>query len=200
MCFFGADTSSDTPAVPAESTPQQKAIAFLDTWDGPNFKLARAALEHLHPKQAAFVFTGLTAQEGAASVGAVTTFLDRIEVLRSGSDPSRASSRDADRQAVETLVTRKILTPEIEAELRGHLETASSLAPPPVQEEEEVVDPAYEKVAEQFHAWLVDWRTTARHAITRRDHQIELGLTKRRSSKAGEETEDDDDEDEGWGT
>lgn len=157
--------------------------------------MARATLEHLHAAQATYIFRNLTAQDGPKSVGAVDTFLKRINVLRSGSDPERADSRTDDLAAVATLEKRGILSKEIEAELKSHIETAGTLAPLPEEpvdesDEDEIEDPELLKVAEEFHRWLHDWRTTARRAFPRRDHQIQLGLTSRRK-KGGAGNDDD---------
>lgn len=190
-----ADTDTAKPVEAKPATPQEIAISHLNLWDGPNFEVAKAALEHLHPGQAVYVFKNLKAEDGPKSVGAVDTFLKRIEALRSGSDPERAGTRAEDVAAVATLEKRGILSKEIEAELKKHIETAGTLAPlpaEPIDEPDEIEDPEYLKVAEEFHRWLHDWRTTARRAFPRRDHQIQLGLTSRRKKVAVDEDEEND--------
>lgn len=149
---------------------------------------ARAALERLYPDQARYLFNGLNAQTGAGSVGSVHTFLDRVAALRDGTDPERADSRNEDKAAVQLLIDRRILTPDIEAHLRNLIQTARALAPEPV-EPDLTAETAYQTATEQLHAWLTDWRETARAVVTRRDYLISLGLAERRAPKVGQEEE-----------
>src|SRR5690606_16775402 len=124
---------------------------------------------------AAYVFEGLTAKTGADAIGAVRTFLDRVAALRNGTDPQRASTREQDGQAAALLATRRIVDEAEEARLRGLIEEATRLADmPPLPPEP---DPSQrQQTARALEAWLNDWRSTARVLITRRDHQIRLGL------------------------
>jgi hypothetical protein len=174
---------------PAEvSRPEaQAAMEQLDSWDGPAFARARAALGRHFPEQAAHIFAGLDAQSGVASVAACKRFLDRVQELREGSDPARAATREADRQAVARLEQRRALTPEIEQRLRALLAQAMQLTELPavdVAREREV-----QSAAQRFKAWLEDWRATAAATIARRDHLISLGLATRRSSSGEVEDE-----------
>jgi hypothetical protein len=171
-------------AVPSAQLRQQQATAELDQWDGPAFDRARAALERRFPAQAAYVFRGLTAKTGAEAIGSVRTFLDRVAALRDGSDPQRTSTREADAQAAALLATRRIVDDREEARLRALIEDATSLADLPTLAEP---DPSQrQSAARALDDWLRDWRGTARVLITRRDHQIRLGLAERRSAKATE--------------
>ncbi len=178
---------------PPDANPPEKAIAELDMWDGPNFTRARAALEHLHPDQARYIFAGLAPTTGAAAVATVKTFLDRVQALRDGTDNGRAGSRDDDTAAVESLEKRGIVNADIETHLRKQIETAMQLAPAPV-DADRVDEVAYMSTAVAFHAWLTDWRATARAVMTRRDYLIRLGLAQRRRGKVAIEADDVDDE------
>lgn len=177
-------------AVPAAEIRQREATAELDQWDGPAFERARAALSRSFPAQAAYVFEGLTAAEGAAAIGAVRTFLDRVAALRDGSDPGRTATRDADAQAAALLATRRVVDAAEEARLRGLIAEATRLADPRVFSESE--PSSRQRAARALEAWLADWRSTARALITRRDHQIRLGLAERRAPKEVKSAEADD--------
>jgi hypothetical protein len=176
------------PVVGVSELEQERAIVELDQWDGPNFTIARAALHHLHPAQEIYVFDNLVAAQGAAAVGTVKTYLTRVQALRDGTDPNRTSTREGDRAAVATLETRKVAGAELERHLMGLIETATTAAPIAPEPEE---DPGeYQQAAGRLHAWLTDWRETARAVITRRDYLIRLGLVTRKGGKVVEEVED----------
>jgi hypothetical protein len=161
---------------------QREATAQLDQWDGANFDRARAALDHRHPDQSAYVFDNLSAKSGAEAIGSVRTFLDRVAALRDGTDSARTSTRDADKAAAALLATRRIVDADEERRLRALIADATSLAELPVIAEP---DPTKrQQTARKLDAWLRDWRETARVLITRRDHQIRLGLAERRAPKA----------------
>ena len=161
---------------------QEQAIAELDNWDGPNFSIARAVLRRLHPDQEAYIFDNLLAAQGAAAVGSVKTYLVRVSAMREGTDPSRAALREEDRAAVASLETRKVAGAELEAHLAALIETATTaapIAPDPVDE-----GPSErQQAARRLHAWLADWRETARVVITRGDYLIRLGLVNRRTGR-----------------
>ena len=166
---------------------QDKAIAELDQWDGPNFAVACVALRRRYPDQEAYVFQDLTARTGAAAVGSVKTYIDRVAALRDGTDPSRAAMRSKDKSAVATLETRKVAGADLEAHLAGLIKQATTVAPMPPSDSV-VEDPeSYQRVARDLHDWLSEWRETARAVITRRDYQIRLGLIARRTGGAEEE-------------
>jgi hypothetical protein len=166
---------------------QREAAAQLDAWDGPNFERARAALDRSFPEQSAYIFDNLAAKSGVDSIAAVRTFVERYVALRDGSDPARKASRKQDKAAAELLSTRRIIDEEEVARLRRLIELAISLADVPMQTE---VDPsARQQTAQKLDGWLRDWRTSARVLITRRDHQIRLGLVERRTAKGAPEEE-----------
>jgi hypothetical protein len=166
---------------PESTSPQDAAIATLDQFDGPTFERAWAAMEHLHKDQCDYLFSELWAATGTAAVASVKTFVDRVVALRDGTEPSRKKTRKEDKAAVETLEARGIFNAKIETWLRGLIEQATCLdmspEPPPEPGDEE-----YMTKALAFHAWLKDWRTTARAVITRRDYLIRLGIVERRTN------------------
>ncbi len=154
----------------------QNAIATIDAWDEPTFRVCRAALERLHPEQAAFVFKDLESATGALAVISVSMFLERLDALENG--PERKSTRRADHAALATLAKRGI-TKEERAKMQQLIETAKGLAP------EAQLDPSAEARQADLialRAWYEDWSETARAVITRRDHLIRLGLAKRKKA------------------
>ncbi|MBK9260956.1 MAG: hypothetical protein IPM54_14230 [Polyangiaceae bacterium] len=161
----------------------QKAIAAIDAWDEPTFRVCRAALERLHPDQAAFVFKDLEAATGASSVISVSTFLERLDALENS--PERKSSRKADHAALATLSKRGI-TKEEREKMRKLVETAKGFGP------EVTPDPTAEARHADLaalRAWYDDWSETARTVIKRRDHLIRLGLAKRKKAAKRATTE-----------
>ena len=191
--LLGYTQDLETTYIEPVPLDQELAIAELDKWNGPSFTRARAALNHLHPNQASYIFDGLKATTGAAAIGSVKAFIDRVSTLRDGTDPNRASSREVDRRAVETLEERRIFDSKIEAQLRELISKATTIAPaPPAEVQEDTTrHEAYQRSALEFHAWLTAWRETARAVIKRRDYLIRLGLSRRRrKEEAGEEPGD----------
>ncbi|MDX9721274.1 MAG: hypothetical protein RBU37_11055 [Myxococcota bacterium] len=167
----------------------QLARNKLDEWDGPNLEIARAATARFFPEQGQYLVGDLSNKDGYEAVVNVITFLERAAKLRDGTDPNRSATREQDRAAIELLAKRGVLTPEIEAELRQLIADATSTpesAPATAQLDRET----YERAAVEFHAWLTDWRATARAVIRRRDHLIRLGLASRRMNKAESESDD----------
>ena len=179
--------SATSPQVDTFSSPSSDAMNELDQWDGPNFARARAALEHKHPEQAAYVFAGLTAKTAAESVAAVQTFLDRVATLRKGSDAHRKAWKADDKAAAALLAERQILDAATEAHLRTLIKTATTLASAPstAQLADAASPEARLLTAASLEAWLSDWRETARVLITRRDYHISLGLAQRRAPAGG---------------
>jgi hypothetical protein len=130
---------------------QREATAQLDQWDGANFDRARAALDHRHPDQSAYVFDNLSAKSGAEAIGSVRTFLDRVAALRDGTDSARTSTRDADKAAAALLATRRIVDADEERRLRALIADATSLAELPVIAE---LDPTKrQQTARKLDAW-----------------------------------------------
>jgi len=163
----------------------KEVVAELDRWDNSNFAYARAALEHHFPEQAEYIFKELRAKYGARSLLVIKTFLERIRTLREGLDPHREEGREADRAAVRLLEARNIVGPEIERRLDELIERSMNLPSEPDGDENPFAmdEAAYQELAVAFHAWLKDWRRTARAAIRNRSYLIRLGLTKPRMKK-----------------
>jgi hypothetical protein len=169
----------DGKVAPAGDAEAQKAIAALDAWDEPTFRVSRAALERLHPAQAAFVFQNLEPATGAGAVLSVKTFLDRLDALEGS--PDRKGTRKADHAALETLAKRGV-TKDERTRLRALAEIAQGFGA------EAKPDPSAEARQADLialRAWYDDWSETARSVITRRDHLIRLGLAKRKKSAKG---------------
>lgn len=183
-CGFG------TPAAPRSAAVD--AVAKLDAWDEPNFRAYEAALARQFPEQRDFVFTDLTAATGPLSVIGIKTFLDRVAMLESGTNPDGSrrptETRRVDRAAVDLLVKRGLTEPT-RAQLVGWIETAQSLpTPAPVLDDTGASDADDEPTAQDLalldlHAWWVDWSQSARAVIRKRSQLIRLGLASRRAGK-----------------
>ncbi len=167
------------PAQPAaKQTGAAQAINELDAWDAPAFAAARAVLEARYPAASRFLFENLEASVGTAAVAGVEQFLDRVAQLRAGT--ATGVNADDARAAAELLATRKIIDVAREGELRALIEKARLGARPDEVIPAPAVDPSRSDVADEFVAWLNEWREVARMAIARRDYRISLGLAQRR--------------------
>ena len=191
--------ASGYPVVPDEpihrGNPVRDAIGELGAWDRRGFRLARAALKRLHPKQEAFVFDKLETCRGAKAVLGIATFLDRLDALEKSVD--RSSTRHSDHAALETLARRGV-TKEERERLRRLIGVAQSS--PEISfadlEEHSATATAKEQRDHQLgnlRVWYEDWSATARATVTRRDYLIRLGLAKRRRRQKGRLVVDDRD-------
>jgi hypothetical protein len=169
------------PARPATNeTAAAQAINELDAWDAPTFNTGRAVLSTRFPEVARFLFDHLEPAMSVAAVAGAERFLDRIAALRNGKAEG-VTAKDG-RGALDLLATRKIIDEKREAELRALIDTARRGARPDEAIVAPAMDPARRKVAEDFVAWLNEWREVSRMAIHRRDYRISLGLAQRRRS------------------
>jgi hypothetical protein len=166
------------------------AIASLDVWDEPNFRVARAALVTM-PEQRDFLFQDLEAQTGAAAVASVATFLDRLDELENSKE--RKATRKADQAALDRLAERGIHKEE-RARLRQLLATATAspdaadLAPKGPADAAKDASKAAEQREAKIALWAfwTEWSEIAKTDIKRRDYLIHLGLAKRKPGKKGE--------------
>ncbi|XXT22338.1 hypothetical protein WME94_12330 [Sorangium sp. So ce429] len=161
-----------------------KAIAELDAWDEPHFRLIRAALQRRHPAQEKFVFDNLTAQVGPAAVVSVKTLLDRLDALE------KSPARKDDHAALETLAKRGI-TREERSRLRQLVDIASGAGTAAEEDDEEPIGDAatvravvdsreHVEALRALHAWYREWAETARAIVKRRDFLVRLGLAHRK--------------------
>jgi hypothetical protein len=184
-------------AAPALSRPgAAAAIAELDAWDEPHFRIARAALAEF-PDQRELVFTDLEPQTGAGAVVSITTFLDRLDHLENGKD--RKATRKADHAALAKLSERGISEAE-RARLRGLLKVAMASPEPAAAKAPKEAKPAAAKDEEPRKAKLAlwtfysEWSEIARADIKRRDYLIQLGLAKRKAPKKSETNDENADQ------
>ena len=173
-----------TPVV-FDSPEATSAIAEIDSWDEPTFRIARAALAGEFPDQCQLVFQDLQAQTGVAAVVSVTTFLDRLDVLEN--DKDRKATRKVDTAALAKLALRGI-TPAERARMRKLLAVALGPSAEAPEGGSSVVDPAVEaaelRAAKvELYTWYVEWREVAKADIKRRDHLIQLGVAQRKAKK-----------------
>ncbi len=164
--------------VVAQPTTYLDSVRELETWHGPNFTIARAALTHLHPTLADFVFNGVVEGHGIDAAVAVDKFLSNLDELENGA--KRKHRRKSDHAALETLATRGITK-----QVRAHLGSLVVIveAAPPTHVVEATPPTARRDALLKLHAWVTDWHDCARAVITRRDLLIRLGIGKRRSHK-----------------
>jgi hypothetical protein len=168
---------------PAGSAPVldktvRDALVEVDAWDEPNYAVVRAVLENHHPEVVDFVFDNLSPKQGPEAVVGVSTLLDRLDALENA--PERKTTRKADHAALETLAARGY-TKEERTRLRGLVDTAQTVVmTKPISDEER------EKTQIRLYAWHNEWTTIARIVLTRRDHQIAVGIAKRRKAKKDE--------------
>jgi hypothetical protein len=163
------------------------AIAELDAWDEPNFRIARATLADEFPEQADHVFEGLEPSTGAGAIVSVKTMLDRLDDLENGKD--RKATRKVDHAALAKLAERGI-TPEERARLRkllkialGAPDTAVTAAEPPAMNDAEQT-----AAKRALWGWLNEWSEVAKVLIKRRDFLIQLGFAKRKKRAKGAPT------------
>lgn len=159
------------------------ALATIDAWDEPTFRVARAVLAPF-PDQLAFVFNGLEAQQGAAAVGSVTTFLDRLDDLETSKD--RKATRKEDLAAIAKLAARRIDADE-RKRMRGLLQAATGFYDPsaPGAEKNAALKEETRKTKIATWYYLNEWSEIAKSDITRRDYLIQLGIAKRKKPSKG---------------
>jgi hypothetical protein len=160
-----------------EALAQRAALAEVDQWDESTYQRASAVLRRFYPSAGEYLFRDLTASRGAAAVRGALTFLTRVEVLESGTDPERAATRDDDKKAVELLASRGI----DQAERKRIRELATLALAPTKAPAAPVPSPNLEKRRESLLAlrrWFEDWSATARAVVRKRQHLIRLGLSK----------------------
>ncbi len=168
----------DMPPAVDEDPGVRDAVAAIDAWDEPNFRIARATLAMKFPEQEAALFAGgLAPAVGVGALLTVKTFLDRLDALEHGSKTDKA--------ALARLAERGI-TKDERKRLRGLLTQAASAAN--IGPAEEPAQPAgADKKQEELialYAWFSEWSEVARTLIKRRDHLIALGLASRKKKQA----------------
>lgn len=173
-----------------------KALAELDRWDEPNFRLIEKAL-HDFPDQQDFLFDNLTPQQGTGAIVSVGTLLKRLDILEEGVD--RKATHKADVAAIKKLAARGYDEKE-RARLAALIKVAKgkSEAGTQVSEKEKAEQAEKEKKDNQTNRdqrkakialWrlLDEWSEVAKLTITRRDYLIFLGLAKRKKKSKGPE-------------
>ena len=165
--------------------PQKAACAEVEAFEDKYIPLARLALGRRCPEQAKYLFADLERAEGGAVLGMVHTFLYRRRALLDGSDPDRASSREADRAAMELLAERGLIDDGKASHLAALIEIATRMAPDPeVIAHDPADEAAYLALMDEVKAWLDEWRESARIAVPQRRYRIIMGLARVRRRKA----------------
>ena len=155
-------------------------MVALDNWDEDGFRRVRAALNHLHPEQAKFVFAGeLAAATGPAAVVSVATLLTRFDELENSK--TRKATRTQDRAALDTLAQRGITKAERDR-LQQLVDTAQGVQEPAAPAVTDTPSAEQRRAAlGELYAWYKDWSETARSVVKKRAYLITLGLAKRKS-------------------
>ncbi|HEU4406834.1 MAG TPA: hypothetical protein VFS43_16320 [Polyangiaceae bacterium] len=162
----------------ADDTAVRAAIAEIDAWDEPGFRIINASLRARHPAQHAFLTQGLRASTGAESVTGVAALLDRLDALERA--PEREATRKADHAALATLADRGIDARE-RKRLRALVERAQDFAERFDNPSERAkVEKRMREALLELRLWYEEWSEMARVTFKRRDELIRLGLASRR--------------------
>ena len=167
------------PTPPLTGSAAFDAMVALDNWDEDGFRRVRAALNHLHPEQAKFVFAGeLAAATGPAAVVSVATLLTRFDELENSK--TRKATRTQDRAALDTLAKRGITKAERDR-LQQLVDTAQGVQEPVAPAVTGTPSAEQRRAAlGELYAWYKDWSETARSVVKKRAYLITLGLAKRK--------------------
>jgi hypothetical protein len=180
--------TADNTSTPTEN-PTGKALAEVDQADDSLFRRVKVVLQGDFPAQLDFLLEGgLSSKEGAASVGALSTLLKRLDELELDKNKKRPNTREQDTKAIEKLAARGVTAKERER-LQGLLTLATSAAPEP--EAQPVIDSvARQEALVNSYYWYKEWAEIARDVIKRRDYLIALGLAEKikRNNKSASET------------
>ncbi|MCA9628580.1 MAG: hypothetical protein KC766_12970 [Myxococcales bacterium] len=161
------------------------AIAELDAWDEPAFKILSATLKRRFPAQHAFLLEGLQPSTGAEALLGIRALLDRMDQMEKG--PSRKATRKQDAEALALLAERGI-----DSEARNHLRALLAIAqraeePPPLSNEaKDAAQLAHVETLVSLREWFEEWSEIARACVSRRDYLIRMGLASRRSGSSTE--------------
>lgn len=157
-----------TNAVPdAVENPTADALVQVDQADDFLFRRIKVVLQGDFPEQLDTLLEGgLSAKQGAESVGSLTEILNRLDKLEGAPNG---------KPVIEKLEARGVTAKE-RARLRALLTTATSPAPE-VPAPPPPPDPAVRlKALVDSYYWYKEWAEIARDAIKRRDYLIALGL------------------------
>jgi hypothetical protein len=167
-------------ALPATSKPivvdtkTAAAIDELDQWDNEHFPQIDTALKSRFKKQRDAVFADLVVADGAASVLAIETLLDRLDRLAKG---KLTNNSDSDKEA-DGYLAKRLYTIELRKSLREKIEQARKLPSFSAADAKTVAanEAARRKALLALHGWWSEWATAARKCIKRRDVLINLGI------------------------
>jgi hypothetical protein len=170
------------------SDPKVKAaIEAVDAWDNEHFEIIQGIVGRKFSAQKRALFRELKAEQGAASVIAVNTLLERLAALSKGklTDDSK-SDKEAD-----ALLEKRGYTHEVRAELAEKVALAKALPELKVPNASAVAErnEARRAALLELHGWWKEWATIARKVIKRRDLLVNLGLAVRKKRVSSGPTE-----------
>jgi hypothetical protein len=165
-------------ATPTKDVAVASAVRELDAWDDDNFPSVLATLNRDFAEQAEFVFENLEVKQGAESVVAVGTLLDRLDALESGDGRPKASHK-RDLAALELLAKRGY-GKKVRAHLAELVATAKTVAAI-----EPITDDERTTILFELYGWFTDWSAQAKRLLKKKQQRIALGLASRtRKAKA----------------
>jgi hypothetical protein len=137
-------------------------------------------LERLHPESLS-ILAGLSVGDESEAVLAVAMLLERLTAIREGDTQAPLLVTLADRGFNEPELAR--LATLVSTAQRATLPVGVSVAAVAHKAEEDSTDAA--RLA--LYRWFVDWSTTAKTFVKRKDWLIRMGLSQRRRKRGGEE-------------
>ncbi len=191
--FDSKDPDSAKPAISEDEKLVTKAMASIDGWDEPNFRLMNSALRKAFPAQHTFVFAGgIQAAKGPMSVYGVRTVIGRLNELESS--PARKDTRVQDHAALARLAERGI-DKEERKKVEGWLGIVGKHDDTLVAEEGNPMSETQRKnTLIKLRDWFEEWAEVARVAVKQKRELMFLGLAQQR--KAATDSDEDVGEDE----
>ncbi len=134
-----------------------------------------AGVKRVYPERYDALFGDLTLDRAAEPIVEATLFLDRYEALAA----TGASKAD---HAVVAFLAKRTFTSDVARAVRESVHLASSTPETFAPKAEDTTAQREEELV-KLHAWLEDWTTTARRAITRKDQLHRMGIGRRSPTK-----------------
>ncbi|MEM9491885.1 MAG: hypothetical protein AAGC55_22255 [Myxococcota bacterium] len=168
--------------IPLAGTIDKGVLGQLDAWENRWFPIVRASLTHRFPSIGERVFMNLSQTAGNEVIVSVSTLIERVEALASGTGED---------QAARALLAQRGLDDAAIAAARDLLDTLGTVEAAEPGDSDAVV--AQEMQAEEaMWGWYLEWSAIARATISDRRLLRLLGFGGRRRS-AGQSSANDAD-------
>ena len=186
--FDSKDPDLHKPAVSEDEKLVTKAMADIDSWDEPNFRLMHGALRKAFPEQDAFLFAGdIQAAKGPMAIYGVRTVIGRLKELEDS--PARKATREKDHAALARLAERGIDKAE-RKKVEGWLAIVGTHDDTLLGEEASGMTETQRKnTLIKLRDWFEEWSEVARVVVKKKRDLMHLGLAQQRKRK---DDEDDD--------